>query len=224
MTIPAHKPTALPRAVPSSVLAAACAFLCLPCLAPHAFAQSLPNGKGKAEFVHNCTACHRADMVTRVKKTPDEWRKSVDEMAARGTDGTPQDLDNVVLYLDKYFSTDKPAPSATTQSATPPSTTAARAAPVALKPSEIERAKRVIDDNSCLTCHRIEQQGAYTARSLNGVGTRHTANEIRAAILSHHATSALANTSPASSFEGKITAEDLDDLVRYLVSLPPLPE
>jgi len=214
MTIPNYKL----RAAPSSVLAAACAFLCLPCLAPHASAQSLPNGKGKAEFVHNCTTCHRADMVTRVKKTPDEWRKSVDEMAARGTDGTPQDLDNVVLYLDKYFSTDKPAPAATTQPAAPPSTAAA------LKPSEIERAKRVIDDNSCLTCHRIEQQGASTARSLNGVGTQHTANEIRAAILSHHATSALANTSPASSFEGKITAEDLDDLVRYLVSLPPLPE
>ena len=43
-------------------------------------------------------------MVTRVKKTPEDWRKSVDDMAARGTDGTKEDLDNVVLYLDKYFS------------------------------------------------------------------------------------------------------------------------
>ena len=74
-------------------LGALCAFLCGLCLSgkPLVFgeppAQPLPDGKGKAEFVHNCTACHRADMVTRVKKTPDEWKKSVFEMAARGTDG-----------------------------------------------------------------------------------------------------------------------------------------
>ena len=80
--------------------------------------QALPDDKGKAEFVHNCTACHRADMVVAVKKTPAEWRKSVDEMAARGTDGTKEDLDNVVLYLDKYFSKDKPA--ATDASPAPP--------------------------------------------------------------------------------------------------------
>lgn len=98
------------------MFAATCALLCGLCVAAQASDQNLPDGKGKAEFIHNCTACHRADMVTRVKKTPDEWRKSVDDMAARGTDGTKQDLDNVVLYLDTYFSTGKPVSSA----ATPP--------------------------------------------------------------------------------------------------------
>jgi mono/diheme cytochrome c family protein len=212
MTIRTHKPTAL--------LAAACAFLCLSGLAPHAFAQSLPDGKGKAEFIHNCTACHRADMVIRVRKTPGDWRKSVDEMAARGTDGTTQDLDNVVLYLDKYFALPAPAPADAKPSPTPSTPNGS----VALKPSEIARARRVIDENSCLTCHRIEQQGAGTAPSLNGAGTRHTPDEIRASILSHPPTSSLGNTLPASSYEKTITGEDLDDLVRYLVSLPPLPQ
>ena len=104
------------------VLGAVCAFLCGLCISGQAFGQTLPDGKGKAEFVHNCTACHRADMVTRVKKTPDDWRKSVDEMAARGTDGTKQDLDNVVLYLDKYFALDTPAPADAKPPDTPSST------------------------------------------------------------------------------------------------------
>ena len=146
------------------VFGAMCALLCGLCLANEASGQTLPDGKGKAEFVHNCTACHRAELVVHVKKTPDEWRKSVDDMAARGTDGTKEDLDNVVLYLDTYFSTDKPAPPATTQPTTPSSTSGV---PEALNASEIERVKRVIAENGCLTCRRIEQQGSHSGPALN---------------------------------------------------------
>ena len=194
------------------VVLGACTFLCGLSLSNQVSGQTLPDGKGKAEFVHNCTACHHASMVVAVKKTPEDWRKSVDEMASRGTDGTKEDLDNVVLYLDKYFALDPSASAPATQSTTPSST------------PDTEHAKHVIAENGCLTCHRIEQQGAYTAPSLNGVGTRHTADEIRAAIISHHSTAGLGNTSPAPSYEGKISAEDLDVLARYLVSLPALPQ
>jgi mono/diheme cytochrome c family protein len=203
------------------VFGAACAFLCGLSISNQAFGQALPDGKGKAEFIHNCTACHRADMVTAVKKTPEDWRKSVDEMAARGTDGTKEDLDNVVLYLDKYYALDKPVPAEAKQSTTPPSTSGG---PAALNPSDIERAKRVIAENGCLTCHRIEQQGAHTGPSLNGVGTRHTADEIRAAIVNHHPAASQGSTGTTSPYERKITGDDLDGLVRYLSSLPPLPE
>ncbi|MFZ1015001.1 MAG: cytochrome c, partial [Terracidiphilus sp.] len=110
------------------LLAAMCAALCCLCGSNQARGETLPDGKGKAEFVHNCTACHRADMVTRVKKSPDEWRKSVDEMAARGTDGTKEDLDNVVLYLDTYFATGNATPGAATQSTTSSSTSSGSAA------------------------------------------------------------------------------------------------
>ena len=202
------------------VFGTACTFLCGLSLSSQAFGQALPDGKGKAEFIHNCTACHRADMVTAVKKTPEDWRKSVDEMAARGTDGTKEDLDNVVLYLDKYYALDKPVPADAKQATTPPSISGG---PATLNPSDIERVKRVIAENSCLTCHRIEQQGPYTGPSLNGVGTRHTADEIRAAINNHHPTSSPGSTTPTPSYEGKITGKDLDDLVRYLFLLPPLP-
>src|ERR1700721_3592466 len=98
---------------------AMCALWCGLCISNEAFGQTLPDGKSEAEFVHNCTACHRADMVVRVKKTPDDWRKSVDEMAARGTDGSKEDLDNVVLYLVTNFATDNSSSTAPRPSTTP---------------------------------------------------------------------------------------------------------
>lgn len=215
---------------------AVCGLLLGLCVPHCAWGQVLPNDRGKAEFVHNCTACHRADMVVAVKKTPDEWRKSVDEMAARGTDGTKEDLDNVVWYLDKYYSTDKPAAGEATAPTPTPASAADHAegdhavaghadvshgaAPGA---SEIEAAKRVVAENGCLGCHRIEQQGAYTAPSLNGLGTRRTAEEIRAAIVHHHAAPGFGSAGAAPAYEQKIAGEDLDNLVHYLDSLPALP-
>jgi mono/diheme cytochrome c family protein len=196
------------------VFGAMCALFCWLCISSAAFGQALPDGKGKAEFIHNCTACHRADMVTRVKKTPEDWRKSVDEMAARGTDGSKEDLDNVVLYLVTYFGADKSGSAAATQSTTPSSTSGG---PVALNSSETERVKRLINENGCLRCHRIEKQGAYTGPTLNGLGAQRSGNEIRAAMVSPRHM-----LSPGN--EGRITGEDLDLLVRYLGSLPSLDE
>ncbi len=245
------------------LFAATGVLICGLCLSGEAFGQALPDGKGKAEFIHNCTACHRADMVTRLKKTPEEWRKSVDDMAARGTDGTREDLDNVVLYLVTNYGTGDSSSAATAQSAAPSSSTSA------LNPSGIERAKRTMDENGCLACHRVERQGAYIGPALNGLSARRSANEIRAAIVSPPHTLNPANnlvqlttadgkklsgrllsqddhsvrvidtsgqvaaypkqgllqftvidTNPMPSYERRIIGEDLDNLVRYLGSLP----
>jgi putative heme-binding domain-containing protein len=252
------------------VVGAMRAFLCGLCLTSAASAQNLPDGTGKAEFIHNCLDCHSAGMVLRAKKTPDEWRKNVDDMASRGSDGSKEDIDKVVLYLDKYFATDKSGPAAATQSTTPSS---ASGGPAVLNSSEIERGKRVITENGCLTCHRIEKQGSYIGPTLNGVGSRRTTDEIRAALVRPHPTVdpsnnlirlttadgktlvgrilsqddhdvrvidgsgevatyskpglrqfTIINTNPMPSYERKIMGEDLDGLVRYLSSLPPVDE
>jgi putative heme-binding domain-containing protein len=252
------------------VLGAMCALVCRLCLSNEAFGQTLPDGKGKAEFIHNCTACHRADLVIRAKKTPEEWRKSVDEMAARGTDGSKEDLDSVVLYLVTNYGTDKSGSAAETQSTAHPSTSSG---PAELNSSETERVKRLITENGCLACHRVEKQGAYTGVTLNGLEARRPANEVRTAIVSPHPTLdpgksfvqlttsdgkkltgrilsqddhdvrvidasgevvtyskpglrqfTIINTNPMPSYEGKITGEDLDLLVRYLGSLPSVDE
>jgi len=101
------------------MLGAAFALLCALSFSSPARGQlKLPEDRGKEEFVHNCTACHRAELVVAARKTPEDWRKSVDEMASRGTDGTKEDLDNVYIYLVKYWALDESAP----HPATPPST------------------------------------------------------------------------------------------------------
>ncbi|WP_433974800.1 c-type cytochrome [Tunturiibacter lichenicola] len=246
------------------------ALFCGLCLSSAVFAQNLPDGTGKAEFIHNCLDCHSAGMVLRAKKTPDEWRKSVDDMAARGSDGSKEDIDKVVVYLDKYFATDRPGTAATAQS---PVLSSVSGGSAALNSSEIDRAKRVIAENGCLACHRVEKQGAYTGPTLNGLKVRRTTDEIRDAIVHPHATLDPSNnlirlttaggktvvgrilsqsdhdvrvidasgevatyskpelrqftildTNPMVSYEEKIKGEDLDDLVRYLGSLPSVDE
>jgi putative heme-binding domain-containing protein len=255
---------------PQIVFGAMLALFCGLCLAGAASAQNLPDSTGKAEFIHNCLDCHSAGMVLRAKKTPDEWRKSVDDMAARGSDGSKEDIDKVVLYLGKNFAIDKPAPAASSQSTTPSSATVG---PAVLNSSENERARRVMTDNGCLACHRIEKQGAYTGPTLNGIGSRRTKDEIRTAMVHPQPTLdpsndlirlttvdgkalvgrvlsqddhqvrvidasgevatysklelrqfTIINTNPMASYEGKITGEDLDLLVRYLGSLPSVDE
>ena len=49
-----------------------------------------------------------------------------------------------------------------------------------------------------------------------------SADEIRAAIVTHRKTAGSGNTNPGPSYEKKITGDNLDSLVRYLAS-PPLP-
>jgi putative heme-binding domain-containing protein len=251
-------------------LAALCALLCGLSLSNAANGQNLPDGRGKAEFIQNCTACHRADMVTVAKKTKAEWRKSVDDMAARGADGTKQDIDNAYIYLATNFALDKSAPSTPSPSATPAST-ATPAVP--LNSSEIEQAKSLITQSECLSCHRIEEKGGYTGPALNGVGSRRTPDQIRAAIVTPKPTLDPGNnlvrlttddgktvagrilsqddntiqvidtsgkaatysksqltqlkiidTNPMPPYGGRIAGDDLDVLVRYLSSLPPVSE
>ena len=202
-----------------------CALLCVLCLPREAVAQALPDGKGKAEFVHNCTACHRADMVTRVKKTPDEWKASVFDMASRGTDGTKEDLDNVVLYLDRFYSLDKSAPASVAPSTTP-APTSGNSSPNSSSPSaplspKSGHVKQVIVENGCLSCHRIEQQGGYIGPTLNGIGARRTAGDIRRAILSPSPTVGERNnlirltTSDGKTLTGRILSQD-DHQVRII--------
>jgi mono/diheme cytochrome c family protein len=188
---------------------------CALCLPNYSFGQAasqpLPEGKGKAEFVHNCTACHRAEMVTRVKKTPQDWRKSVDDMAARGTDGTPQDMDNIVAYLSKNYG----LPTGSSAAAAP----AATAAAGGLSASDIDRVKTIVADNGCLTCHLVDDLGAHAGPSLNGIGAHRSADEIRKAIVSP-GTNLSSTAARMPSYEGRIAGDDLDLLVRYLHALP----
>jgi putative heme-binding domain-containing protein len=193
--------------------AVTCALFCGLCLTNEAFGQTLPDGKGKAEFIESCTACHRTEMTTHLRKTPDEWRKTVDDMVARGADGSKEDIDSIVLYLAINFGTDKSGAAA-------PSTTPSSASggPAMLNPLEIERVKSLINENGCLTCHRIEHEGAYAGPTLNGVGAQSTTDEIRAAIVRPNPTLDPSNdlvrltTTDGKTIVGRILCQDDHDV------------
>ena len=89
--------------------------------------------------------------------------------------------------------------------------------------SSVAHVKSVIADNNCLLCHRIGQVGGDIAPSLNGVGTRRTEDQIRAAIVSPPTKTSAGAPNPMPSYGTKLTQAELQSLVQYLSELPPLP-
>jgi aldose sugar dehydrogenase len=104
------------------------------------------------------------------------------------------------------------------QPATPASTPSGSATQNA---SNTEDVKSIIADHNCLTCHRIYGEGGDIGPSLNGVGTRRTEDQIRAAIVHPPSTTSAGTPNPMPSYEKTITGEDLRSLVHYLSTLPP---
>ena len=86
-----------------------------------------------------------------------------------------------------------------------------------------EHVKSIIAANNCLLCHRVGADGGDIGPSLNGVGTRRTEAQIRAAIITPPAKTSAGAPNPMPSYEKKITGEDLNTLVHYLHSLPAQP-
>jgi aldose sugar dehydrogenase len=86
--------------------------------------------------------------------------------------------------------------------------------------SSAEHLKSVIADNNCLVCHRIGREGGDIAPSLNGLGTRRTEDQIRAAIVSPPAKTSAGTPNPMPSYRDKLTEEDLKNLAHYLSALP----
>ena len=86
-----------------------------------------------------------------------------------------------------------------------------------------EDVKSLITDNNCLSCHHIGREGGDIGPSLNGVGTRRTAEQIRAAIVSPPSKTSTGIPNPMPSYGNKIMGEDMDRLIQYLRALPPSP-
>lgn len=63
----------------------------------------LPDGEGKQLTERVCTACHAIETVVTERHTNAEWQKIVDDMVARGADGTDAEFKTIVEYLTKNF-------------------------------------------------------------------------------------------------------------------------
>jgi len=64
----------------------------------------LPAGPGKAALLKACSPCHGAASAVAQFKTTDEWKKTLDEMAANGAEASDDEWKEILLYVDKHFS------------------------------------------------------------------------------------------------------------------------
>ena len=65
--------------------------------------QELPEAKGKDLYEKICGTCHGTEVVFKTRTTKEKWKDTVDEMAARGAEGTDAQLDTIIDYLAKCF-------------------------------------------------------------------------------------------------------------------------
>jgi hypothetical protein len=70
----------------------------------------LPEGVGKPLLVRICSKCHGLENVVRARNTKEKWSSIVDDMVARGSEGTDEELERIIDYLTANFGKDKPAP------------------------------------------------------------------------------------------------------------------
>ena len=65
--------------------------------------QLLPAGPEKDRMVKVCVGCHEIDLVVARRHTREEWDGVVEDMIARGSKGTAEELSLVAEYLSKHL-------------------------------------------------------------------------------------------------------------------------
>jgi competence protein ComEA len=63
-----------------------------------------PEGPGKEALFKVCSGCHGPESAVAQFKTRDEWSKTLDDMAAAGAQGTNEEWNQLLEYLDANFS------------------------------------------------------------------------------------------------------------------------
>lgn len=137
-------------------------------------AQTLPEGTGRSAFQRICSACHSVNVATSQRMTQAEWSAVVNDMVSRGAQGTSGELESIVNYLSTNFG------KGTTGGGQP-------SKPEELAPlsrTEISAAKKLIQTDGCLSCHRIGEVGSYLGPDLNDVGSNLSAEQIQHALSS----------------------------------------
>jgi putative heme-binding domain-containing protein len=144
-------------------------------------AQSLPEGKGQADFQRICSSCHGVAMATGQRMSRAEWMGVVNDMVSRGAQGTQDQLNNIVTYLAANYGKDK-APAADA-APSPPSAAAPEVTQPTPSPAEIAKGTQLLNANGCLSCHRVGDMGSYLGSNLTGIGANRSAEQIRAALV-----------------------------------------
>ena len=91
----------------------AAAIASLLCAAP-ALAQTqppakLPPGPGLVLVNSYCVSCHPVSMITTQRKKAADWASTVQKMADRGSEASPEELNVIIDYLAKALPLETPA-------------------------------------------------------------------------------------------------------------------
>lgn len=70
-------------------------------------AQELPEGPGKELLPKLCAGCHDLMFTVSTRETNEGWTRIVNDMRAKGADGSDKDFEVVIAYLSAHFG--KPA-------------------------------------------------------------------------------------------------------------------
>ena len=70
---------------------------------------ALPEGEGKLIAERMCTTCHGLEEITHTKSTAARWATVVDDMVARGAQGTDAEIEVLIRYLAMHFAPGSPA-------------------------------------------------------------------------------------------------------------------
>jgi putative heme-binding domain-containing protein len=147
-------------------------------------AQTLPEGKGRAEFQRVCSSCHSVSMATSQRMDQAQWTGVVNDMVSKGAQGTQQDFDNIVAYLAANYGKGTPPSAAPAPGPTPAPAPAVAPLAAPLSEAEIAKATGLIKANGCLSCHQVDNMGSYVGPDLSEIGASRSAADIQAALVS----------------------------------------
>ncbi len=69
--------------------------------------QVLPDDAGKDVVVRLCYDCHDLMFTVSTRATREEWTHIVNDMRARGTDGTEEEFEQIIAYLTRHMGRDE---------------------------------------------------------------------------------------------------------------------
>lgn len=69
---------------------------------------TLPDGPGKDLVATRCALCHTLETVVSVKRSRADWEATIVDMQERGMKTTPDEMREIIAYLQANFSTTKP--------------------------------------------------------------------------------------------------------------------
>jgi hypothetical protein len=63
----------------------------------------LPDGANRDLVAAKCVACHDVSVITNQRNNADDWRNKVQRMGAHGAQVSPEEIDQIVDYLNTYL-------------------------------------------------------------------------------------------------------------------------